>query len=405
LIDFNHLQIQARFRAYASGLCAAGLRQKIGEIKGNVNNPAGMFLLEDSCAMNQIFEIVDIIAFDVHTCIPPLQNPALVVPEFQFLLDPAAYAKQHGNAKEFSVRGLTLDGLASKRYQSNFFWRQCASIYHDGTQDPWKLQIPFHCTMPISSIQFDAGLPNTRTILIPSLYLSSMGWSSSLHVRIFGSLGAAETYKLMVRLRKDKAFTVEKSPMALSEVFSRFSETFKNNLYVPPPPRFDRPTTQRYIVLSFAKFRVSPVGSAPPGPMSDADRAEIHSMLLGRQIDIPELAINEQKQKYLQIDYSELDFMLTYFGIGTLIWMEDRSRPRGRSALWCLASNIGACSMYALTLADFLRSTEQTSKAAQKVAGLRDGIQYTVGQLGAAYSNRFCRGFLRSHTDLKEFAG
>jgi len=353
--------------------------------------------------MNQVFEIVDIIAFDIHTSIQPLLNSAVGNPGFVFLFDPADYAKQHTSAAPLPVAGFTLQGLASKRFQSSIFWRQCASILHGPSPDFWKLQIPFHCTPPNWKVEFAPNLPKTRATLIPSIYLSSMGWSTSLHVRVFGSLTSGDLFNLVAHFRNDPSFLVAKSPKRLSDIFKSVAEMLKKKLYVPPPPG-DWATTQRYMVVSIAKFKQSSTSSAGTA-MSDADRAELHSIILGRQIGIQGFPNSLAKPGFLQVNYNDSDFSLTYFGFGTILWVEGQDRPRRRSTLWCLASNLGACSMYMLSLADFLKITEQTAAPAPNVTELRKGIQFTLSQLGSAYNNRFCREFLHAHRDLKNPSG
>ena len=360
--------------------------------------------------MPYTFRIVDIHAFDVHTSLPPLLNAAVLHPDFNFLLNPADYVKQHSGTAAFQAGTLTLDPLRSKKLNSSYFWKNCSRIWHGASVDFWKLQIPFHCTLPGMSLAFDPGLPKIRAFAASSIYLSSLGWSTSLHVRLFGAITPQDLLAIVRRLRTTASFTVAKSAKSLSDIFRECSETLRKNLYVPPNSPLDQATTQRHMVISIAKHD-GPLASfsnplTPGGVrMSDAERAQLFSILLGQELNIAGLAAREAKPDFLLQHYSEFDFALTYFGMGTLLWIQSPRKKKRHAAPWCLATNIAASSMYMLGLANFLKSAEQTAPTATTVMTLREAIQFTVSQLGNSYSNRFCKGFLRNQSVLMKFAG
>lgn len=350
--------------------------------------------------MSYVFKIVDIIAFDVHTSIQPLLNPGLVRPQFQFVLDPAAYVKQHAGTASFTLGKLTLEPFSTKRNAANHFWQRCASISHGAAPDLWKLQIPFLCTAPTVAVEFSSGLAQARAVVFPSIYLSSLGWCTSLHVRIFGSMTPSDLLGVVDRLRNDPSFLVAGNPnKTLSEAFIAFSSVVKQSLYVAANPLYDRVTTSRHTVISIAKFEGPPAAFAAT-QMPDAERAEIHSILHGRTINLAQLAKNEAEPSFLQTQYSSFDFALTYFGLGTFLWMQSPRQKGKRTKLWCLPSNLGLCSMFLLALNGFWKSTELQAGASPTIKDLRDAIRFTVNQLAAAYSNKFCRGFLTHHNEL-----
>ncbi len=360
--------------------------------------------------MPYTFRIVDIHAFDVHTSLPPLLNAAVLHPDFNFLLNPPDYVKQHSGTAAFGAGGLTLSPLRSKKLDSSYFWRNCSRIWHGTSVDFWKLQIPFHCALPGMSIAFDSGLPKTTALAGSSVYLSSLGWSTTLHVRLFGAISPQDLLAVVRRFRTAASFTVANSTKSLSDIFREYSDTLRKNLYVPPSSVLDQATTHRHMVISIAKYDGQLACFSNPWTpggvrMSDAERAQILSVLLGQQLNIAGLAAREAKPDFLLQHYSEFDFALTDFGMGTLLWMQSPRKKKRHAALWCLATNIAASSMYMLSLANFLKSTEQTPPTATTVKTLREAIQFTVSQLGNSYSNRFCRGFLRNQSVLMKFAG
>jgi len=350
--------------------------------------------------MSYVFKIVDIIAFDVHTSVQPLLNPALVQPQFQFVLDPPAYVKQHEGTEPFALGNLMLEPFSTKRKAVNHFWQRCASISHGATPDLWKLQIPFVCKAPAVAVEFSPGLAQAKAAVFPSIYLSALGWSTSLHVRVFGSMSPSDLIGLVGRLRNNRSFVVAGAPnKTLSEAFIALSGVVKRSLYVAADPLYDRVTTPRHTVISIAKFEGAPAAFAA-AQMPDADRAEIHSILHGRTINLAQLAQNEAGPSFLQTQYSSYDFALTYFELGTLLWMQSPRQKGKRTSLWCLPANLGACSMFLLAMNGFWKSTELQAAANATTKDLRDAIRFTVNQLAAAYSNKFCRGFLAHHNEL-----
>ena len=343
---------------------------------------------------------MDIIAFDVHTSVQPLLNLGLVQPQFQFLLDPAAYVKQHAGTAAFTLSKLTLEPFSLKHNATNHFWQRCASICHGAAPDLWKLQIPFASSVLGMVVGFSPGLPQARAVVFPTVYLSSMGWCTSLHVRIFGSMSSADFIGVVARLRNDPSFTIAGSVnKRLSDTFIALSSAVKQSLYIAANPLYDRVTTPRHTVISVAKFD-GPLAAFAATQMPDPARAAIHSVLHGRTIDLAQLAKNEAKPSFLQTQYSNFDFALTYFELGTFVWMQSPREKSKRTALWCLPSNVALCSMFALALNGFWKSTELQAAASPAIKDLRDAIRFTVNQLPDAYSNKFCRGFLTHHNEL-----
>ncbi len=352
--------------------------------------------------MSYVFNIVDIIVFDVHTSVQPLLDPNLVRPEYQFVLDPEAYVKQHAGTAPFTLGVLTLEPFSTKRNSANHFWRRCASISHGAAPDLWKLQIPFSCTTASVAVEFSPGLAKTRAVVFASIFLSSMGWCTSLHVRIFGSMTPGDLLGVVARLRNGPSFKIAgNANKKLSDAFVAMASVMKQSLYVASNPLYDRVTTPRHTVISIAKFAGPPAAFAAM-QMPDAERAEIHSILCGRTIDLAQLARNEAGPCFLQTQYSDFDFALTYFELGTFLWMQSPRQKGKRTKLWCLPSNLGLCSMFLLSLNGFWKMTKMQAAASPSIKGLRNAIPFTLDQLSAAYSNKFCRGFLTQYKELTE---
>jgi hypothetical protein len=351
--------------------------------------------------MNYIFKIVDIIVFDVHTSVQPLLNLALVHPQFQFLVDPAKYAKQHDEASVPVVLGdLTIEPSLTKPKARNHFWRQCASISHGTAPDVWKLQIPFVCKATTVNLEFSTGLPKTRVLVLPSIYLSALGWSTSLHLRIFGAMSPSDLAGVVDGLRHDSRFVVEGATnKTLSDAFIALSNVVKRNLYVAVNPLYDRVTTPRHTVISIAKYDGA-LAAFSSAQMQQSDRAEIHSILFGHPMDLIQLAKNEEGHNFLLTQYAPYDFALTYFELGTLLWMQSPRRKGKRTSLWCLPSNVASCSMFLLELSGFWKITGLQAAANMTIKEVREAIKFTVNQLPTAYSNKFCGGFLAHHNEL-----
>jgi hypothetical protein len=88
--------------------------------------------------VSYVFKIVDMIVFDAHTTVQPLQNTPLVKVPYQFLVDPAEYAKRHALTAVFKAGSLTLEPISTKQSKTNHFWQRCASIAHGANPDTWS---------------------------------------------------------------------------------------------------------------------------------------------------------------------------------------------------------------------------------------------------------------------------
>jgi hypothetical protein len=253
-------------------------------------------------------------------------------------------------------------------------------------------------------VEFSAGLAKTNVLIFPSIYLSALGWSTSLHLRIFGALSPNDLIGVVGHLRNDPAFTVAGvAKRTLSDSFIALSDVVKRNLYVAANPLYDRVTTPRHSVISIAKYDGAPA-AFDAAVMQASDRAEIHSILHGRSLTLAQLTENELGNCFLQTQYAAYDFALTYFELGSLLWMQSPRQKGKRNSLWCLPSNLAALSMYLLGLNGFWKITELQATATQTIKDLREAIRFTINQLGDAYSNKFCRAFLRHHNGLSKIA-
>src|SRR6185437_4708687 len=85
--------------------------------------------------------------------------------------------------------------------------------------------------------------------------------------------------------------------------------------------------TPRHMVVSLSQFD-GPIQSYRPSEysddqrMPDADRALMHSILLGEKITIPDLAKRESGKKFMLTQFGRANFAISYFDIGTFLFMQ-----------------------------------------------------------------------------------
>lgn len=104
----------------------------------------------------------------------------------------------------------------------------------------------------------------------------------------------------------------------LSDVFITTAAAMKQELYGNANALYNRLTTGRHMVISIAKFD-GEEKEFHAGDMDDSERAEIHSILLAKSIDVSQLGENVAKRAFLQTQYTPYEFALTYFEQGAFL--------------------------------------------------------------------------------------
>lgn len=367
--------------------------------------------------MKHTYHKVDIFIFDIHTAIDPLQVEGSVQKGMEFLVDEELYNKQHRQrlvyeTSYFKIRPLTYN---SRKY--NHFWNNYMSIWQERGVDFWKLQIPFICVPKETKLEVESIDDTVQVTVKPIIYLNALGWSTNLTINLKGSITPTQLRTFIGKLRsKDKdvkVFKLDDKKYSLSEIYIHFTEKIREALYYPPGTKRDIANVHRHIVVSITSYS-GPIyyyKSKWQGEnrMTDVDQALLHSILHGRPIDIKEFAYLNRSNKYSVIQFNGPDLALSYFDIGTLVFLQkSATRNSNKMAMHCLASNIRSCSMISLLFMYFFslakKSDEsQTSEAARKrIYDLLSYIKKNIKHLPDKYTNQFCRDLCDNHSDLKK---
>ncbi len=357
--------------------------------------------------MQVVLKDIDILLFDFHLDLRPILSPARLNAGFTFLSDPVKYHAQQSAAKSFAAGALVLRPLNSRSRKRNRFWTRYCSVFPTSATPDWDIQVPF-TIRPNVDISVPLSVGTTTAKVRPSIEVNSIGWSTNLEVAISGSLSPSDLQALTQRLleKSQKPFTIAGSPASLPGVMKHFGSLWQSNAYSDPtqPPRDTNPI-ERHIIVSIGCYQ----GTAEPyrhwvgstSWMTDAECAQLHSILLGRPFTIQELSPlgGDQGYTYTQFGDTADNFAISYFNHGSLIFMQKEAveNRKRRKSMGCLAKNLSHFSLLALSIPNVLRHTAQ----GQLIQGLKATLRGSLKSLGDTYTNEFCRTWFRKHSFLQ----
>jgi hypothetical protein len=202
------------------------------------------------------------------------------------------------------------------------------------------------------------------------------------------------------------------NPFKCNEIFKWMSEKVYQNLFEHPTNQGSRPAVYRHFVLALmdrhGETRPYEYNASLGLPrLSGADRAELHSALLGRQVTIDELKHRESDtEKFMLTKFTGPAFGLTDFDSGTLLSLSclmAAGRERDAESKHCLAANIRSCSQTALALACLLEAVNSSVTENPKIDELARSANGNLQRLKSGGGNRFCKGFAAHNTRISKF--
>ncbi len=352
------------------------------------------------------FQAIDISFFDFHMMIDPLINPASIKSDFSFLVDPPAYNQQYLSAVTVQTPAMDITPLKWRFLNYHHFWKYYQTIWSNGgVYDFWKLQMPFIGeTNQGTKLGFDPGLPGIEGKVKATVFLTSMGWSTNLDIHLQGEMTPDMVSKLVSKLSKGGAgnFRINGTPSNLPGVFEYFSGLLHKDVYAANI--IDSLKIKRHTIITLSSF-TGPVAyysltNRSGKQMPAADRALFHSILKGTPVSFADVIGLENPRKFLLTQYyNGPDFALTYFDLGTLLFMQQSAlfsgeRDRLRSSkMRCHASNIRNYLLMALDLHHFCRDTKKIAETNPNVKALRDAALVTLQDMPTKYTNQFCQSF------------
>jgi hypothetical protein len=360
--------------------------------------------------MAYTFQQVDIIAFDIHTAIKPLAFPKLVKENFRFLVDQGMYGQQYESWQPIETDAFTIRPIKKREFSRNHFWKNYSAMSFAPDRDYWGLQIPFIFEPKNLDLKINMEGFDFRVELEPLVYLNSMGWSSNVKMRLSGDIKSERLQEFIGRLRakekKPLPFLIEGEGQGLTNVFKVLGRIVRNGIYTSPDTVGDTIAVSNELIISLARstapakyFRVE--WNLSPA-MAAYESAEILSILYGLAIQPQQ--INSYLDHTLVTRFRGMNFSLTKFKLGTLLYMqEEAAKPADKiDSLDCLASNVRSSTMMSLAMDDFDLSASKIPKPHPVLEALQKQIKTTLVRLPDSYNNAYCRNFYRHHPRLKK---
>jgi len=358
------------------------------------------------------FQQVEIRAFDFHLMLAPLAGGIQPKAAFNYLVDPNLYNQQYNAGAQTNTASLSFTPLHWRTLNFHHFWKHYQTIQSagGGKYDFWKLQMPFVGTIK-GPINLLTGSPNINGTVEAGIFLSSIGWSSSLNISIEGQLTTPQLSEFVGKLSNKPAalFGAGGKQLTLPELFEYLGNLVLSEVY--EPKSIDTIKIKRQlIVCPFAA--TGPVAHYPANQVgakriSTADRASLHSIIQGAPVSFADVGVLEKEKKFLPTQfYNGPDFALTYFDKGTLLFMLDTvigggpHRAAMQSKLNCLLTNIRNYLVITLDLYNFCQATANNPNLDAKTKALRSDLVFTLQKIPENYSNHFCQAFHANFTPI-----
>ncbi len=344
--------------------------------------------------------------FDLHVCLPPLLDPTLLRREFALLTERKDYAQRFVEVTALELPRLVVHSLG-RALRRNRFWNRYGAILVPGlpavSRAVWDLQVPLRLQARGLDVKY---APDPRAQVAASAYLFPAGWSTQLVITLGQPQTLTQVSDIVASILHDTPFQLGAIPRRLSQVFAECAGRWREAIH-----GCDVQTTllrARHRVIELLSHEEVPAfGASTSGTfaMSDADRARVHSALLGSTISLPDLIAREKAPNFLCTRFSHGDFALTYFDQGTLLSLSNTVRKgKTQKVADCVASNVAACTSMAYFLAGFLNGAQDLAAAEPRIAALCHGARSALRQLPQTYDNEFCRDLFASHGTLAKLS-
>jgi hypothetical protein len=139
------------------------------------------------------FKDITVSVFDIHTTIAPYIEDAAVTytDNFEFFLDNQAYNRRYEDGKSISSKGFNFDVLPLSTRRNNQFWKYYTGGLNDPDKGFWELHFPYIGTFKREELDLNTTLlrganQTLKSSLKARVYLSPLGWSTLLTLRLYG---------------------------------------------------------------------------------------------------------------------------------------------------------------------------------------------------------------------------
>ena len=359
--------------------------------------------------MAQPIEQLTVSCFDVHVSFDPLLYPEQLAPAARFLADASDYRKQQSAPQPLELPGFRVFPLRSE-LDDNHFWRQFASARPSFAGGVHDFLLPFRCRPKSFDAWAKAPAAASPVRARATIWLWPFAWSSVIEISLRTPLALDELRSVAEAIRSPEppSFTLAGSARALSDLFKWLSAALRHDITLSGDRSFPPAAITRHVILAALPSRNAPAqnyrAAYGANRWSDADRARMHSALLGRTVPLTELIERESQSAFLLSEFSGgSGFGLTDFGRGTFLMLPPAPHfTRRRDRLRCLAANIRHCSLVGLVLAETVRSARRLGDDNQTIGALAKAAAATLDKLPSTYPNPFCRTFFDEHSGVQK---
>src|SRR6185503_367169 len=182
------------------------------------------------------FQRVEIRAFDFHLMLAPLAGGTQPKAAFNYLVDPNSYNQTYLAGGQTKTASLSFTPLHWRTLNFHHFWKyyQIIQPAGPGKYDFWKLQMPYIGTVS-DQINLISGSPNINGTVEASIFLSAIGWSTSLNLSIAGQMTSAELSDFVGKLSTKPAalFQIGGKALTLPELFEYLGKIVLGEVYEP----------------------------------------------------------------------------------------------------------------------------------------------------------------------------
>lgn len=220
--------------------------------------------------------------FDVHTCLPPIDDPNLFQADFRCLGAPIDYDKYYWmetftpTTEHFQFQPLQLDEI-----QANHLWKRLPS------SKPWYAPFPLVAKLSELEIELAAEDLGLRLPVDVWVFLWPWGWSSNLRVSFDCQVPLPALAELTASFKSAhprRAFLSEGKPVKPTTIFGKLGTWVASEVYNSAGLLRDRLGLPRHFVLSIFATQgealpYRPIPFLGPRRVSTDDRALLHSMV------------------------------------------------------------------------------------------------------------------------------
>jgi hypothetical protein len=349
------------------------------------------------------FGRVDLRVFDFHLSLSALKAADSLTAPMAFLSASDLYRKQF-QQPPFTSGDFRIRPLRAKSRLYHHFWKYYTTSFDK--LDPWMLLVPFVCEPASKSNKLLIKSPGAgiRAFVRPVTYLFPFGWSNTIEISLQGKMTPAIVQQFVGTLRTSRTgpFEMRGKNLGLPDVFKEYSNQLMKICFVKGTAAADLRRVNRNITMSISRFTgdIAPYKSwgGAGATMAAADKATLHSMLLGEDVTMEQVIAAENGKganddRFLLTRYHGAGFAVTYFERGTLLFLQDvANNPKKTNALSCFASNINLSLMMALSLLSFYNYPDTQSADEKTLLGqTRDIAKQQLLAIPARYTNPLCQ--------------